>query len=82
MNAEFWKKLRRNPREIAYWVAILAAVAAAAIFLLTSRGARREAVSAEATTTAGRTQSATATAEAQSQAATATTEARTPEAGD
>jgi len=82
MNAEFWKNLRTNPRELAYWALILAVVIAAAVFLVTSRGNTQKASRAEATATAGRIQIATATAEARAQTATATAEARSPRAGD
>ena len=76
MNLAFWKRLRTDPRQLVYWVLILAVLAAVAIFLVHSRGTHREATRVEATITAGRVQSATATAEARSQAATATIEAR------
>ena len=82
MSTESRNGQRSRAREIVYWVIILAVMAAAAIFLLTSRRSHQKATRVESTATAGRTQSATATAEARSQAATATVEARTPEAGD
>jgi len=71
MNARFWEKARRDPRGLAYWVFVLAVVAAAAVFLLTSRTSRHEATRVETTATAGRVETATAAAEA-----------LTPEAGD
>ena len=82
MNTDFWNKMKSDRRGLAYWALVLAAIIAAAIFLLTSRGSGQEATSVEATTTAGRVQTATATAEARSQAATATAEARAPQAGE